>query len=229
MAKIPVHSSQYNAMMKFAKLNGLEVKHGLTKGPELMEIFESTWPGMTEFELLEDGETREPGQPTQEAVPTYAARRQAEAGDDETHYSFDPKVIVNIPSDAENGGSHPVPVCVNGDHILIHRNMDVPIPYRFYEALRIAVETNYRQEAPESGGKPITISELRHAFRFSTLEMPPRDEIEAYRKRNANVGIDKSEDPRLIVNQGGVGVSQNAADLLEALTALLGNRQQEAA
>lgn len=229
MAKIPVHQSQYNLMMKFAKLNGLEVKHGLTKGPELMEIFESTWPGMTEFELPEDGEAGALGQPTQEPLPSYAAQRQAEVGDDMTHYSFDPKVVVNIPSDAENGGAHPVPVCVNGDHILIMRNTDVPIPYRFYEALRIAVETNYRQEAPESGGKPVTISERRHAFRFSTLEMPPRDEIEAYRKRNASVGLDKSEDPRLIVNQGNVGVSQNAADLLEALTTLLGSRQQEAA
>lgn len=214
MAKYPLDKAHYNQAIKFARLTGIDdVVHGGIRGDELIAKIQLVHGPITEFELP-DGDV-ENGPSAMEALPV-VDHTQAVTSD---HYRHDPTVTVMIQTDEENGGHHPVPVCVNGDHILIQRNEEVPIPFRFYEALKIAVETNYRQEPPPQGGKPITVSERRHAFRFSTTDMPSKDEIAAYRKRVANIGRDKAVDAALApVPAPAAQLSPEAHAFIEAMS-----------
>lgn len=126
--KYPVDLRHYAKLVKFAQQQGLDARHGI-KGDDLIALIDAAFPGITEFELV--GADDADDSPARAVEVEGGGNRELTSG-----YRDDPKVIVNIPTDKENGGAHALPVCVNGDHILIKRNIDVAIPYRFYEALR---------------------------------------------------------------------------------------------
>lgn len=182
MATYPIETKHHNKLVKWAQMNGLDVTYS-TKGADVIAAINAAFPDLTEIEIEGDGET------TPEVISGPDGKLTA-------NYRHDPKVVVNIATDPENGGAHPVPICVNGDHILVKRNTDVPIYYRHYLALKNAVQTDYRQE-PGPNGTTILVASDRHAFRFTTLEMPSKEEIAAFHERTRDVGKDKAEDKAL--------------------------------
>lgn len=183
--KYPLISKHYNEALRFAKLHDLEVRHSM-KADELFELIRTAFPGIEEFDL-----------PGDEPEPAADMSLVSGGAADSTHYRNDPYVIVNIQNNNENGGTHPVPICVNGDHILVKRNTDVAIPFRFFKALELAVQTDYRQEPNAATGKPDTIVEQRNAFQYSVKRFPSDAEIAAWQERTKDIGRDKAEDASL--------------------------------
>ena len=204
--KIAIDTKNYSELIKWAKAQNLDVQHGRTSGDELIAKIHAVFPDLTEVEI--------------EGEPETVMVVSGETGALTANYRHDPKVIVNIASDSENGGSHPVPVCVNGDHILIKRNADVAIPYRFYVALNNAVQTDLRQETNEQTGKIYTVFEERQAIRFSSKGVPSDDEIAAWHKRTRDEGRNKAEIEAL--KPAAAPVSAEGADLVNRLAAMLG-------
>lgn len=101
----------------------------------------------------------------------------------------DPKVVIHIPKQAGPGGERHVPVAVNGRLMLIPRAQNVEIPYRFYEALRNAVETRY-EEVPAKGDQPSYLRPIEVlSYPFHAVRMPDAAEIEAWRKPQDDEGL----------------------------------------
>ena len=182
MATYTFEAKNHAKLVKWAQANGLDVSYR-QPAAEVIATIKAAYPDLTEIEIDGDGET----------VPEIISGPEGKLT---ASYRDDPKVVVNIGTDDENGGAHPVPVCVNGDHILIARNMDVPIYYRHYLALKNAVQTDYRQE-PGPNGSTMLVSSNRNAFRFNTVEMPSKEEVAAFHERTKNIGKDKAVDPTL--------------------------------
>lgn len=203
--KFPLISKHYNEAYRFAKLNGLEVTHGM-KAEQVFDIIRTAFPGIEEFDL--EGE---------EPAARSALAPAAQAVGDPTHYRNDPTIEINIQNNPENGGSQPVPVCVNGDHITIQRNQWITIPYRFYKALELAVQKDWRQEPNAVTGKPDTIIEDRNAYQYGVRNPPTREEIAAWEERTRNIGRDKTEDASLKAEQSDAVLDKIAGKLLDKL------------
>lgn len=200
MAKYTLEKKNYNELYRWAKMSGLEVAYRMP-AEELIATIEAAFPGKTEIEL--EGEDS----------PEVASVTSGETGQLTASYRDDPKVTVNIATDEENGGKHPVPVCVNGDHILIKRNMPVAIPYRFYLALENAIQSDYAEE--EGPNKTTVLVETsRPAFRFTAKGIPSDDVIAAWHERTRNLGRDKVEDDSI---EGGAAIEALAGSLLKKL------------
>lgn len=176
MSKYALEPKNYAKLVKFAQLNGLDAKHGVTKSDDLIAMIKDVFPDLTEIEL-DDGDAE---------VALVKGANRTTAGDP-THYSHDPKVVVNIASDPANGGSYPWPLTCNGDLILVKRDTDVAIPYRHYQVLATAVENVLRQEMDRGTQQFVTIESPQNAVRFSVRTMPSRDEIDAYNERCRNI------------------------------------------
>jgi hypothetical protein len=208
--KYALESRNYNAALRYAKLHGLEVR-GHPSWEMLSSQLQAAYPDMTEFELDDDGHD----------ATNIAANLDVGSGSGlGTHYHDDPKVLINISSDDENGGKRPVPVCVNGDFIWIARNLNVPIPYRFYVALRNALQTDFHQEDGPNH-TTLLVGEERYAYRFNVLESPPAAEIAAWQARTKDLGRDKAEIDAL---KPKVDANDALAIIANALTALAGHR-----
>lgn len=199
MATYTLEPKNHAKLVKWAQANGLDVSYR-QPAAEVIATIKAAYPDLNDIEIEGDGET----------APEVISGLDGKLT---TGYRHDPKVVVNIATDPENGGAHPVPICVNGDHILIKRNTDVPIYYRHYLALKNAVQTDYRQE-PGPNGTTVLIASDRHAFRFTTVELPPKEEIEAWHARTRDIGKDKAIDPTLAPT-----VDNLAAALLKQLQA----------
>lgn len=88
----------------------------------------------------------------------------------------DPKVTLIIERSDKEGGDRAVPVGVNGTMILIPRGEEAEIPWRYYLALRNAMETAYASD-PESG----EVEERDvPSYPHRVTHMPPQHEIDAW-------------------------------------------------
>lgn len=182
MTAYTLESKNHAKNVKWAQANGLDVSYRQTAA-EVIATIQAAYPDLTEYEIEGDGE----------AMPEVVSGPNGKLS---ANYRDDPKITVNIPTDVENGGASPVPVCVNGDSILIKRNTDVRIYWRHYLALKNAIQTDYRQE-PGDNGTTRLIGEDRHAFRFSASDGPSEAEIAAWHERTKDIGKDKAEDKSL--------------------------------
>lgn len=171
-----LEQAKYNDLIKFAIEQGLDAKSGSTKLEEVRSLIRSAFGDDVDIPVA--GKREDSAEPVQ-AVETQALT---------SGYRDDPKVIVNIASDDQNGGKRHYPICVNGDQILVKRDTDVAIPYRHYLALRNAKQTEMRQEYDSSRQKFITVESEQYAVRFSVTEMPPQSEIEAFHERTKDLG-----------------------------------------
>lgn len=88
----------------------------------------------------------------------------------------DPKVRLYIPSEERAGGNRAVFVGVNGRGILIPRDKEVDVAYRYYEALKNAVTTVHREDQETRK----LISYDAPAYPFQVRAMPPQAEIDAW-------------------------------------------------
>jgi len=71
------------------------------------------------------------------------------------------RIIITVTEEA--GGNQPVPVSVNGKAMLIPRNEEVDIPFKYYEALKHAVAHKY-DPLPDGGLNPIPREVPRYPF-----------------------------------------------------------------
>lgn len=177
MARITVERANYNPLLKFAIAQGLDVRHGI-KGDDLIATINAAFPGVTEVEVDEDD--------IPQAVPVDATAGRK--GTDPAHYSNDPKVTITIPSSDTNGGRAPFPISVNGDSILVSRDVEVKIPYRHYLVLKNAKEEVYTQSFDAGARRYTEHKSIQPAVPFSVTEMPSQAEIAAFHERTKDLG-----------------------------------------
>lgn len=173
--KLPIEKANYKQLVGHAQLLGLDVKHGSINQVDLLALLRETHPGLTEIDIADSDVVHD-------AAP-------ARAGSASTHYSNDPKVVVNISSD-ELGGNHPLSIGNGPDHLLVKRDVNVAIPYRHFRILQTAVETVMRQEVNPMTGAFETHTSDQNAVRYTVVEMPSPAEIEAYHARCRDVGAE---------------------------------------
>lgn len=93
--------------------------------------------------------------------------------------SKDPRITINIFEGTGKFGKRPIPVGVNGRTMLLPRNKDINIPYRYYLALKDAVQTEVHDEANERDATQIdrTSSDVP-SYPFSVVLPPSKKELE---------------------------------------------------
>lgn len=96
----------------------------------------------------------------------------------------DPKVRINIFKDDQNKGE-PIPVSVNGRTMLIPVGTTVPIPLRYFLALKEAITTVYDFDAKTNENIPRV--ESRH--RFNVVGMPSESEVVAWDRKLGGDGV----------------------------------------
>lgn len=89
--------------------------------------------------------------------------------------SRDPRVTLIISRQDGPGGDRPVEVGVNGTLILIPRGEPATVAYRYYEALKNAVQTVYEQ-TPDGD----IIGRDVHTYPFQVTNMPPESAVQAW-------------------------------------------------
>jgi hypothetical protein len=92
-----------------------------------------------------------------------------------------PKVRLRIESRGDGVGDERVPVSVNGFRFDIPVGQPVDVPYPYFEALRHAVSMEWIERRDHTGKLYLEPREVQ-SYPFSVLEMPPREEIEAWRR-----------------------------------------------
>ena len=100
----------------------------------------------------------------------------------------DPMVNLRIAEQPGAGGNRPVPVGVNGQIMLIPRNKDVDVPWRYFLAMRNAVQMIYETDpnTHELGeGREVPA----HSVQVNT--MPSAAEIAAWEERTQKIGTKK--------------------------------------
>lgn len=182
MSKIPLENASPTQLRHHAGVvMGLDVSPN-NNSAQLIAKIRAADPALAEIEVTEDEPAKIENRPAP-ATPA-AADGEAVLG---TSYHHDPKVTLSIPSTNDKGGDRDVQVAVNGDTILIRRNVPVPVPFRFYEALRMAKENQMSQTQARPGEPARIIEREVMAYPFQVEEMPPAHEVAAYRKRTDNV------------------------------------------
>lgn len=107
----------------------------------------------------------------------HTAKASSKAMVDRTS-GMDPKVRLVIHRQEGKGGDRDLPVSVNGATILIPRGKQVEVPYRYFLALKNAVQTIVEQDE-------ITLEEIRrdvpsYPFEVASGGMPSQAEIDAW-------------------------------------------------
>jgi hypothetical protein len=156
----------------------------------LISKIEQAMPGIKEITaLVESDDVPEPAAPP---VATEEQRQNAGVNykDDgvllDVGSTNDPRVklIIHEQQGMGNFGKRAVPVAVNGRTMLIPRNQEVSIPYRFFEALNAAKETSYEDVADEDNPRKVErIETTAHSYPFTVLERPSQAAIAAWHKR----------------------------------------------
>lgn len=208
----PNHAKLY----RWAQAQGLDVAYH-TPFPELLAQIRAAYPPLQDATFVEIEAEDEAPVPSVVAVSANGLRHPELPA---WHYKNDPLVRISVSTNDDVGGNkQPLPICVNGDHILIQRNTEVDIPYRHYLALCDAKQTDFREEKGPNG-ETVLIGEDRYAITFNTVGgLPTTGEIAAWRERTKDIGREKKEDPSL--------KSDQALDLLAGK--LLGKLQAAAA
>lgn len=183
MNQLPMAQASDDQLRDFAK-NSLQIDIGAGADRATLEgTIARAWPH--QFILAADEDVREDFSAEQtQAVQPVAGQILSSGG-----YKDDPIVRLKIGQTDMPGGKDPVPVSVNGDAIVIQRNLVADCPYRFFEALRNAKRIVVDQvlDGPDRGElieTPVTnypIAEI--------ISQPTPDEIDAWRARTADLPL----------------------------------------
>lgn len=106
-------------------------------------------------------------------------------GQNENHFSNDPKVEVTFARTSDVTKAKVVQIAVNGDTIAAKRGESVKIPYRHFLANLLAVETIGREgeEINPATGSPLMEFSDQPSYPMETVIMPRRADIVAWHKR----------------------------------------------
>lgn len=176
MAQVNINDVPIEQLFVYAQSFNLDATPGVTSDADLRAMVRAAIGGLDtiEIDLGEPEETR-------------SVAQQISSNRDLSHYSNDPKVIINIASDDMNGGSRPFPIGVNGVPIWVRRDEDVAIPYRFYLALKNAVEKDFEVYTDPVTGLLKERQFERQAHRFTVVSMPSKQEIDAFHERTRHI------------------------------------------
>mgnify|MGYP001220154206 CR=1 FL=1 len=94
----------------------------------------------------------------------------------------DPLVELVISEQSGPGGKRDVFLSVNGRGMLVPRNKQVTIPYRYYEVLKNARQTLHEQNDDGSISSREVLS-----YQFQTIRMPSQEEIDAWMARTSKI------------------------------------------
>lgn len=144
---------------------------------DVLALITPAWPA--DYIYVDAAEIEEFEQAQDESVRAEARIKLAVSA----AYQDDPKWLVKITSTELIGGRDPVSVGVNGRPVVIQRGMEVEVPHRFIEALRLAVRESVTQD-PRTGDF--------HRTNFTNypleiLERPSRAEIDAWFERTKDL------------------------------------------
>lgn len=188
-AKIPLDDANRDQLFHFARaMLNLDVNDKCNNATLRAKILAAS-PGTTHIFVPHTMAT------VIEQAPAAAAAAQVEAkastGKLSTHFRDDPKVRLMVQETTELTRAKDVQVAVQGDVIIIRRGTEVDIPYRFYLALKDAVEQVARDtdEINPQTGLPIKEWVERHSYPFSVFSMPSQTEIDAWNKRMSNMAL----------------------------------------
>ncbi len=173
----------YQALIAYAnEVMQLEVKPGTSKANiiERMKVVDDT---IEEIEII--GFT-DPVNPLP-AEDGGAVAGDITSGHASTHYSRDPLVTVRIQTSPETGGDRPLPIGVNGDWIVCNRDVNVDLPYRFYEALVNCIATDMRQTMRQDGLGFNTTKRDLQGVQFSVVRPADPTAIAEFRKRTDSI------------------------------------------
>lgn len=144
--KVATDKATLNQLRKFATSTlGLEIAPTSNRLQVLAQV-QQAW---NEPEIDVDGEDSA-APASRKAAPKAAAPGKVNKDGEPDH-----KVAVMIHIVEEPGGADRVPLSVNGKAMLVERNIEQVIPYRYYKALEQAVEKRYDPLPDGKGYNPI--------------------------------------------------------------------------
>lgn len=176
--KIPISDATDEQLRDFAEMQQLDVSGAKTRSA-LMALIGPIWEhdyipvSVTEATVDEGGEPVELEQTQRVHRPVGSVQGGAGASD--------PMVRLRIGYTTYPGGRDPVPVGVNGHTVVIQRNIDADVPYRFYHALLNAIRQEVDQ-TPETG--EITVTDVTN-YPLTIISMPGTAEIRAWEQETS--------------------------------------------
>lgn len=179
--KITIADATYADLKDYAESNGLEVGIRMPP-PALRKLIRTAFPTLTHIEV-DDNDPRFDMEPDEPVVEVVAKPRDRLTD----AYRDDPKVTVMIQSD-DLTGKHHLPLMVNGDHILVQRDVPISIPMRFFRALESMVEETYSQKWDRAEMRNEIITTQRRSIQYSVIDMPSQAEIIAWQERTKDIG-----------------------------------------
>ena len=117
-----------------------------------------------------------------EAVTVAASTADAPKGD-MTVSGQDPKVRLSIHESDSAGGKRAVPAGVNGNIMLLPRNQEIEIPYRYYLALKDAVESRWFQNSETDE----LVENKVPSYAYSVLQMPSQEEVDRWHRADQGI------------------------------------------
>lgn len=115
--------------------------------------------------------------------------KPAPAGFDITS-AADPIVTLILIEQEGPGGKRDLQVSVNGRLMLLPRGRPIDVPYRYFEALKNAVQTLYD---PDPEDKHNLVSREVPSYPFSVVRAPSADEVAAWHARHGAHSIAEAE------------------------------------
>lgn len=183
--RLPIDKASLAQLKQFAA-GRLKIK--LSPNPnvgreKILEAIRREWEhDFIEFDADAQGATA----PEPKAVPEERAKQPVVKDTIrrlDTDSSKDPRITIELhvlPGNGPQSGDRPVPVGVNGKHMLIPRGKPVTIPYRFYLGLREAVRTEYEMRQDPITKQEDIVSHDVQSFPFNVIQAPPLEEVLAW-------------------------------------------------
>lgn len=203
MKQIPINEASAAQLRYHAEtVLGFEtISRSANRGQILAKI-EAAAPGTTHVTV--EGDAESPAQvageartaaadaltniPPEQKVETVRSKLHGMSQRQAAAHHHDPKIEIFIPSSSEKGGDRDVKVAPNGVQFLVQRDKWVPVPYRVFEALKLAVQTMHEPNNNNLGELEITSRDV-YSYPFSTRNEPTDAEVREWRERTANVEL----------------------------------------
>lgn len=171
--RVPLTEATEAQLREFATNTlGLDVKQGSSL-TQLQAAISKAWsePTIIVSEAQQPAPAASPKNPAVKTDPPGAHNNALVPKDSHR----DPRVVLIVSRQEGPGGDRSVEVSVNGTLILIPRGEQVSVAYRYYEALKNAVQTVYDQDRDNE-----IISRDVHAYPFQVVSMPSEAEVSAW-------------------------------------------------
>lgn len=182
--KIPIAEATNAQLLYYAQsILNIDVKAGANTATLVAKI-EQAQPDITEISVRAEDSAKPVAvaiAPESEAAPAPAIPTGIEGN----HWKFDPVVRLKILPASDNFRSREVPIPVGGDLFLAKRNVEIDLPYRFYEALDHAIEmvANDTDEIHPDTQLPIKEYVDQHSYPFFVISEPSPADLAAWRAR----------------------------------------------